>query len=186
MEIFYIEIEKFKKQHNKTFLEQYDDIGCKNEKRFFEYTIGRYLVKTVAKKIYNIENTDIVFNNNKPVFKNEKLNFNISHSKNIVLACFDNFPCGIDIEYIKERNLEKLSKYFKCNFKNSEDFYKFWTLKEAKYKLSDEIKSIYSKKFKDKYYITALSSAETEFKISEFDMQKVWFTGFKCLSTKIR
>ena len=155
MEIYYIDIEKFKKQRDKSFLEPYNDIGIKNEKRFFEYTIGRYLVKSVAKSVYNLKNLDILTDNNgKPYFAKGGLYFNISHSKNIVLACFDSSPCGIDVEYMKDRNLEKFSKYYKEEFNNLEEFYRFWTLKEAKYKLGSNPTDIYSSKFNENYWLT--------------------------------
>ena len=54
MKIFYIEIDKFKNTHNIDFLASYADRKFKTDKRFYEYTIGRYLVKTVAQQYYNI------------------------------------------------------------------------------------------------------------------------------------
>ena len=163
MEIYYIDIDEFKKHKGRGFLEPYNDIKIKNEKRFFEYTIGRYLVKTIAKDIYNLNNTDIVINDKgKPVFKEGQLCFNISHSKNMVVACFDKNPVGIDIEFIKNKDLAKFSNYFKRDFKDLEDFYKFWTYKEAIYKLGDNAKSTDFFKYKNKYYITVASSKNTK------------------------
>jgi len=158
LEIFYINIEEFKKNCNKTILERYIDIEIKNEKRFFEYGIGRFLVKNVAKEKYNIKDAEIILDNNKPIFKNANLYFNISHSKNIVIACFNDSPCGIDIEFIKEKDLDSFSKYFKQNFKTQEDFYKFWTYKEASYKLGCEVKDSYFGKFENNYYLTVVSN----------------------------
>lgn len=135
MQVFYIEIDKFLKTHQKDFLIPYADIEIKTQKRFREYAIGRYLVTRIAKEFYKIKDTQIIKNETgKPVFKNANLHFSISHSKNIVIACFDKSPCGIDIEYIKERDLKELSKYFDKNFETTEDFYKFWTTKEATFK----------------------------------------------------
>ena len=157
MEVFYINIEEFKKKFSKTILEQYADFEIKNEKRFFEYTVGRFLVKNVAKERFNIQDSKIILNNNKPIFKNAKLHFNISHSKDIVIACFDNNPCGVDIEFIKEKKLDSFSKYFKQDFKTQEDFYKFWTYKEASYKLGCEVKDSHFTRFLDNYYLTIVS-----------------------------
>lgn len=155
MQIFYIEVDKFKKSHDKNFLIQYADAKFTSEKRFYEYTIGRYLVKHVAQKYYNINDTDIIKNaNGKPIFKNANLYFSISHSKNIVIACLDIYPCGIDIEYIKNRNLNKLSEYFDKNFKTLEDFYKFWTTQEATYKVNQTNKFIHNQVFQNCYYLT--------------------------------
>lgn len=156
MKIFYINIDKFKKLHNKDFLIPYADREFENDKRFYEYTIGRYLVKNVAKQYFNVADTEII-TTPKPVFKNSNLNFSISHSKYFVIACFSQYPCGIDIEFIKQRNLVKLSKYFRQNFKDLDDFYKYWTYKEAAYKLSSPIKDFRFYKFDVNYYVTVTS-----------------------------
>ena len=60
MKVFYIDISKFKKKCSKDFLLQYADREFKTEKRFYEYAIGRYLVKLVAQKYYNIADNTIV------------------------------------------------------------------------------------------------------------------------------
>ena len=160
MEVFYIDIEEFKKKHGKEFLLPYADKEFKIEKRFYEYSIGRYLIKTVGEKLYNIKNTEILINEKgKPFFKNNEIFFSLTHSKNIVMACFDKNMCGIDLEYIKERNIEKLSKYYNTEFNNLEDFYKYWTLKEAEYKLDKKAKTIYSSFFNKKYYLTVVSDS---------------------------
>lgn len=159
MRIFYIDIEKFKTRYDKNFLIQFTDMEFKTEKRFYQYSAGRYLVKSIAKNIYHIKDTEIITTSEgKPVFKNNSLNFSISHSKNIVIACFDKSPCGIDIEYAKPRNLLKLSEYFEKTFQNTQDFYKFWTLKEAVYKLQSPAKYEYFTKFQNDYYLTVVSA----------------------------
>ena len=161
MKIFYVEIDKFKEKYGKDLLSQYADKELKTDKRFYEYTIGRYLVKEVAKKYYNICDTEIITNKDgKPLFKTADLHFSISHSKNLVIACFDNYPCGMDIEYIKERDLVKLSKYFKKTFTTKEDFYKYWTLREATYKLCYPAKSNSSFLYDTSYYISISSVAD--------------------------
>ena len=171
MEVFYINVEKFKKCHNKDFLIPYADTKLNIEKRFWEYTIGRYLVKTVAKERYNIKDVEIVLDKHlKPVFKNANLFFNISHSKNIVIACFDKNPCGIDIEYIKKRDLSKLSNYFNQTFGSLEEFYKFWTYKEASYKLQEKVYDSYFSKFQNNYCLTVVSNQKIDIqKIYSFD-----------------
>ena len=171
MKIYYIDIEEFKKQKTRELLEQYNDIHLQNQKRFFEYTIGRYLVKNVAKSIYNLDDTEIILDkNSKPVFKGKELYFNISHSKNIVIACFDSFPCGIDVEFIRNRDLLRLEKYFKREFKDLEDFYKFWTFKEANYKLGCDSKYQYFSKFIDEYYLAITSLGQINCKIEKFEI----------------
>lgn len=173
MEIYYIDINEFKNTHDKSFLNDYADRNFNSEKRFFEYTIGRYLIKSVAQKIYKIEDTTIVLGENgKPFFKNSDLQFSLSHSKDFVVACFDKNPCGIDIEYIKERDFEKLSRHYGCNFENAQDFYAFWTQKEASYKLGTQAKDSYATVFKSEYYLTLASDTifDKNVMINEFSI----------------
>lgn len=154
MKVFYTYIDEFKAKYDKNFLIPYADKEFKNEKRFYEHAIGRYLVKETAKQ-YEIKDTEITTDTNgKPAFKNTDLYFSISHSENIVVACIDKKPCGIDIEYIKQRNLQKLSKYYKKEFNNLDDFYKFWTHYEAHYKHKSE--NFITFKFEN-YYLTITS-----------------------------
>lgn len=158
MNIYYIDIEKFKQNHDKDFLSEYCDKELKNEKRFYEYTIGRYLVKNIAKKIYKIEDCEIVINENgKPVLKNSDLHFSLSHSKDYAVACFDTNQCGIDIEFTKERDFKKISQYYDQNIDTLEEFYRYWTLKEASYKLGAEVKDTYCTIFKGNYCLTIVS-----------------------------
>ncbi|MBQ8460334.1 hypothetical protein IJ541_09565 [bacterium] len=168
MDVFYINIAEFKNSHDKDFLIPYSDKSFKSEKRFYEYGLGRYLVKSVAKEVYGIDDAEIIVENTgKPIFKNSDIQFCISHSNNIVMASFDKNPCGLDIEFIKTRNIEKLSEHFGQKFANSDDFYKFWTLKEASYKLNSEVKAKYCAKFEN-YYLTIVSNNDLNFSISEF------------------
>jgi len=159
MKVFYIKKDEFKNRYDKDFISRFVDKELKSEKRFYEYAIGRFLVKTVAKKCYDIANPEILIQDRgKPVFKSEKLCFNISHSKNIVIACFDDYPCGIDIEFIKERDLVRFSEYYGKKFESADDFYAFWTQKEAAYKIDAEINDSYSCKFESQYFLTIVSN----------------------------
>lgn len=158
MNIYYIDIEEFKQTHSKESLLQYADSNFKSEKRFFEYAIGRYLIKNIAQKIYKIDDTEIITDENgKPNFINSDLHFSLTHSKNCVVACFDQYNCGIDIEFIKKRDFEKLSRHYNINFLNADDFYKFWTFKEASFKQGTEVKDYYTTVFKNDYYLTVTS-----------------------------
>ena len=171
MKVFYIDIEEFKKNHTKEFLSPYNDKDFKTEKRFYEYTIGRYLIKNAAKKHFNVKNTEIITDEKgKPFLKNNELYFSISHSQNIVVACFDTAPCGIDIEFIKKRDLLKLSKHYNIEFKTQDEFYKFWTIKEAEFKLNQKAKTLYTKPFKN-FFLTIASSGliDTDIEILNFD-----------------
>ena len=156
MKVFYIYIENAKKIITKDVLFQYADIELKTQKRFYEYTLGRYLIKNTAKKFYNIDDEIVINENGKPEFKAGEIYFSLSHSKNIIAVCLDENPCGIDVEYMKERNLKEISEYYGQEFETLEDFYKFWTKQEAEYKLGEKAK--YSKSFRIKdYYLTVVS-----------------------------
>ena len=89
---------------------------------------------------------------NKPsVASSHKINFhfNISHSKShIYVAYSKNLECGIDVEDIRDMNLDKsllnlvMSKDEQKEFINAKDketlFFKYWTLKEAHLKTSGD------------------------------------------------
>ena len=161
MEIYYINSEKFLKTHNIDFLHQYaDNKEFKSQKRFIQYTLGRYLVKTAGEKIYNLPDTTIEIQNKKPKFKYGNIKFSISHSSKIIATAFDKFECGLDIEEMKPRNLNELSKYYEQKFETQEDFYKFWTENEATIKLQQKAKIKYSKIIENKYMLTVVSSDE--------------------------
>jgi len=86
--------------------------------------------------------------------------FSISHSQNIVMAAFDDFPCGIDLEKIKNINLKNFSKRYNKNFKTLVDFYKFWTEYEAEIKLQCSPKSKYSMLFENEFAAACVSAKE--------------------------
>lgn len=158
MEIYYINTDEFLKTHDTEFLRKYTDgKEFKSLKRFTQFTIGRYLVKTAAKKLYSMADTEIIIENDKPKFKNGGMFFSISHSANFVAAAFDVLECGLDIEEMKPRDFEALSKRYNKNFKTAEDFYKFWTAYEAEIKLQQKGQSVFSCVFQDRFMLSAVS-----------------------------
>lgn len=158
MDLFYINIHEFKKTHNRFFLEKFQDIEIKSEKRFFEYTIGRYLVKKVGYEFYKIKDTEIIINNSRPEFKNSDIKFNLSHSKNFVVCVFDKNLCSVDIQFMKDINLSNFEHYFKRRFENKIEFYKFWTQKEAQIKFKSKPFYFYTEIFKKEYMLTICSA----------------------------
>lgn len=162
MRIYYINLENFIKTHDTDFLKKYTDgREFKSVKRFTEYTTGRYLVKTVAKEIYGLENTEIIIENDKPKFKNGGLHFSISHSGEYIAAAFDEHECGLDIEKIKPRDLTALSKRYEREFETQKDFYEFWTEYEAFIKLqAEKICGKYTCVFQEDYVLTVVSTRE--------------------------
>ena len=90
MELFYINSQEFLHTHDLDFLKSYlEGRSFKSEKRFVEFALGRFLVKTAAEKFYGIKDTAIVINNSKPEFEHGGLHFSITHSAGVVMAVFD-------------------------------------------------------------------------------------------------
>ena len=143
---------------------------------------GWSLLSYIIYKKYNMKLTKdmICYNDNKkPYFKDSKIYFNISHSKDLIAIIIDNKECGIDIEYIDyNKQLDKLAlkvlsekEINKYNIKKDKHkyFFKIWTKKETYYKyfgtginykeLSSDIKynrikSYIVKNAKDKYFVS--------------------------------
>ena len=120
MQIYYSYIDKY---YNNSSL-------TKREK---ERLLGRKIVLDVAKSVYGVED-EIVYDGKRPHFKNDGIHFSISHSENLVVVAFDDEPVGIDVEFVKPRDFEKLARRYGIKIETLADFYKWWTSYEAKYK----------------------------------------------------
>ncbi|PKF75110.1 4'-phosphopantetheinyl transferase family protein [Chryseobacterium sp. PMSZPI] len=103
--------------------------------------LGRVLLQYGLRTYYDI--SDVVvdrLSNHKPFLKGQKLHFNISHSKNLVVCAIAEFPIGIDVEF-KDTAVNYLDFQFQMTnnefqkIHDSEDktdgFFKYWTYKEA-------------------------------------------------------
>ena len=156
MKVFFLKKEEFL-PYDKKFL--YGNL-YKSEKRNIEFALSRFLLDYVLKNVYHIEKYEIETVNNKPKLKNNSLCFNISHSKEIVLIGFSTSEIGVDVELIKEKNLEKFSKYFNKDFPNLISFFDFWTKYEAEIKLQNKVKCFKSLILEDNYYLTLASIKE--------------------------
>jgi phosphopantetheinyl transferase len=160
MKVFYIEKEKFLNSINKTYLKEFSDgRQYENNEKYIEHLCGIFLTKFMAKKFYNINNTEIEIINKKPHFKQGDLHFSISHSQNIVAVGFSKKNIGLDIEYMRNRDYKKLLHRYNQNIENptKEDFYKFWTQYEATIKLGEPSNSSYSKVFAKNYMLSCVS-----------------------------
>ena len=145
MKIFYINFKDIKPK-------------SKQEHKKLQSAIGRFIVKFVAHNYYGVENTEIVVENKKPKFKFSNLNFNISHSENMVVCAFDEFPLGIDVEYMRERNFQGISDYLKIEYQDKKRFYQYWTQYEAQIKLQAELNQILSFEIIPDYMFSLFSS----------------------------
>lgn len=115
--------------------------------RFFRWQdaqlslVGRLLLYNGLRKFnINCKEEELKYTEyNKPYFQNIDINFNISHSGDIVACLFSNERIGIDVELLKTIDIndfksQMTTKEWKriCDSNNSEnEFYKYWTEKEA-------------------------------------------------------
>ena len=145
MKIFYIELK------NTSELKRV-------EKRKLQSALGRYLTKQIAEVFYNIQDTEIIIENDKPKFKNSEICFNISHTENVVAIAFNDKPLGLDVEYIKERDFKTLFARFNIDLDDKDLFYQFWTEYEAEYKIQAETKQKICFKLLPDYMLSLFSS----------------------------
>ena len=176
MKIFYLDINEY--PSNIDFLKKFADRKFLCETKEIQHCYGRFLVKTAAKDFFKLDDTEIEIVNNKPRFKNNKLQFSISHSANIVLAAFDINHVGADIEFMKERNFKEIFKRYNYKGENisKELFYKFWTEHEAVIKLQGSPKTKITIPFENNFMITVAGNFEENYKI-----YKLTPDGFSCV-----
>ncbi len=100
--------------------------------RDYEYS----LLKNILKKEYNIDDYTITHNENgKPYLNNiNDIYFNISHSDKYLVIVISNKKIGVDIEKIKKYNT-KINDILNIKPRNNEEFFEYWTKKEALIKL---------------------------------------------------
>lgn len=127
--------------------------GFLSERRKALSVVAELTAKKLAAEFLNlnIEKIELLrAENGKPYIKGNPAYISISHSGDFVAAAVSEKPIGIDIEIIKEKDLDFTKKLF-CDsdleFINSESdsltaFYKVWTAKEAYLKA-------FSKSFKE-------------------------------------
>lgn len=105
------------------------------------------LVRSAIAKEFNIATDDIRFRvdkNGKPYTDSAPVHFSISHSKNIAVCAISDKPVGIDIEFVKDVNLniakrlfapDELQYVFEKWDLSKHRFFEIWTRKEAYVKL---------------------------------------------------
>ena len=147
-------------------LENYSDgRNYYNDSKYIEHLIGIYMVRTLASKYYSIEDTDIIYEKNKPKFKTENINFSISHSHNIVAVGFCKYNIGIDVEKMKDRDFSRLAKRYNINPEKKE-FYEFWTKYEAEIKLGKISQWSYTSLIEDEYMLSCVSDYNKNYKVN--------------------
>jgi phosphopantetheinyl transferase len=160
VELYFLKKDEFLDKINLKSLENFSD-GRKysSQDKYYEHLCGLFLVKFVAKNIYNLKNIDIEIVDKKPYFKSREKFFSISHSKNIVLVAFSDKNIGADIEYLENRDYKSILKRYNKDFETAtlEDFYKFWTIYESKIKLKTKEKYSQTLEFEQNYVLSCLS-----------------------------
>ena len=162
MQVFFINSDTF--LNDTGFLDEYlEGREFKCEKRRIEFGLGRFLLKYVLKTRFGVKNPQIILKNQKPALKNDEICFSLSHTKNIVLAAFDETPVGVDIEFMKERNFDLIYRYWKKSEKsvNKQEFYEQWTLYEAQIKLQQESKANFNAEIFENFML-GICSANSE------------------------
>ena len=137
-----------------TFYSLLDLISTEKQKRVREFKFfddaqrclyGEILARQAICERLNINNNQLRFSTNKYgkpiILEQESLHFNISHSGDWILCAVDSRTIGVDVEIIKELDLDIARRFFSpeeyddmMNIainKRIKYFYKLWTLKES-------------------------------------------------------
>ena len=160
MDIFVIKITNTEKL-DKHLLKPFEKRKISNEKKWLTHCLTYFMLDKILKSTYKIEECEILYNNKKPVLKNDKKKFSVSHSGDFIVLAFSDYECGIDIEKIQDRDYKKIAERMKFNCNNEIEFYQEWTKFEAEYKLNQIPKSLKFCKIDD-YILCVVSSEEKE------------------------
>lgn len=105
------------------------------------FLLGKLLIWKGLKQFKYGENclTKLQFNNYGKPFIDQKIHFNLSHSGDLVICAFFNEEVGIDVEEIKEIEVDDFNyiltqqekKLLKDSSSQTKDFFRFWTMKES-------------------------------------------------------
>ena len=136
------------------------------------------LLKNMVKEEYgvDIDKLDLKYNEyGKPYF--DEFCFNISHSKDYIAVAISNENVGVDIQYINDNNLNKLSKKINANSNDKYEVFKRFSALEAylKYvgtgllpsKLKEEVEITYQQIIKNENdeYILSIYSKNCKIKV---------------------
>lgn len=128
-------------------LERQSRISNMKQEKNRRQSMGAGLLLQKVLALYHMENTRIRNTlYGKPEV--EGLEFNLSHSDNLVVCAVSNEPIGCDVEKIRKASLGVVERYFsKCEqiylsqFSGREynkNFFKLWTMKESYVKMTGE------------------------------------------------
>lgn len=119
--------------------------NCNNDERRRTIIASDLLTRTMLSQHLSISPYDITFahsSHGKPILPNSVVQFNVSHSGNYWVGCVDSKACGIDIEVIREVDLNAAKRFATANemeYINSHNdtnlaLLEIWTRKEAYFK----------------------------------------------------
>jgi len=161
MDIFVINIE----HSNCISSDLLSNFGCKIFSNINKQRIHRFsylMLDRILKDVYKLDERTVILNEKgKPILKNGKKSFSISHCNKYIVLAFSDYKCGIDIEEVKERNYKKISDRMGFNSSSLKEFYLDWTQYEAEYKLGTKARSIFKFGLPN-YFITAVSESKDE------------------------
>lgn len=160
MDIFVIKITNAENLDREA-LRQFEKKPISDENKRLVHSLSYFMLDKILKDVYKIQDSEIVYENNKPVLKNNAKKISISHSKEFIALAFSDYECGIDIEKIQDRDYKKIAERMKFNCNNEIEFYQEWTKFEAEYKLNQTPKSLKFCKIDD-YILCVVSSEEKE------------------------
>lgn len=128
------------------------------EKDKNNFIVTRGILRTLLGKYINQDSDKITFKYNnygKPIIISNNIQFNLSHSKNLVLYGFsENLKLGVDIEFMREKvSYNNIAERFFSDYElkslnsipeplQKEAFFNGWTRKEAYIKLKEKGLSI--------------------------------------------
>ena len=187
LDITNLELEKYLKKLPSNFLDQVNKYKEDDQRRRSFFSWYLLYLKLVERKL-NVSDLKVVFNENgKPLI--EGINFNISHSHNLVAVAISSHEVGIDLELVEEKDNEKIAKKimneeeYQKYLKNKEYFYKVWTKKEAYLKRKglaldfalnkdqkiEDVVSYYIQDEDDHYYYLSVSPSSSKVEFVSLD-----------------
>lgn len=151
LKIYAVKINQIEKQLFDRMLLHVSNEEQKRIKRFKKYEdalrglTAKILLRFIVVSILGMDNKSICFEKNeygKPLLAGVKdFHFNLSHSGDWVVCAVDNVPVGIDVEKIRDVNLNLSERFFTKeehdylsamdSKKRTEAFFELWTLKES-------------------------------------------------------
>ncbi|MBO5739251.1 hypothetical protein J6R97_07920 [bacterium] len=162
MEIYIIEKKNLEKVKEETLL-QYQKKEISDKEKLAIHCLSYLLVDKFLEEVYDIKSREVIFENGKPILIDGGKHFSISHSEDLIAIAFSNSNCGVDIEKIKLREFQKISKKMKFEVETLGEFYQEWTKYEALYKLGKDIEYGSVANFDlDDYALTAVSEDPCE------------------------